>query len=371
MTRNRFVIEVGDTQALKAAINRLRAIDSRVRRLPRHPRRRRIASPVAGVDTLEAAPELAAMLAVSRLVAAGGPLEALLDRVAAEAAGVVGRPLGQHPAARRRHVVPARGRVRPEPDLRRAAGPRARARARPGPVRPGGAARPSDRDRGHRAGVGVRARGATVARDRGLPRDGLGPADLRRGDHRRAERLPAAVPARGRRASWRCWASSASTPRARSDRAADRAPDPPGRRAARGSCAACASRPTSTPTGCTRCAGCSRSARRRTRCASSSSSRPPTTSPTAGSPARSSTTSSPGCCWPRPRSPSSAASRCEIDDASRLERLPRRLADADAVTIVGNLLENAFDAVAAPGTGAPPRAAGDRRRRRDADDPGL
>src|SRR4051795_1648612 len=44
----------------------------------------------AGVDTLEAAPELAAMLAVSRLVAAGGPLEALLDRVAAEAATVVG-----------------------------------------------------------------------------------------------------------------------------------------------------------------------------------------------------------------------------------------------------------------------------------------
>jgi GTP pyrophosphokinase len=28
MTRNRFVIEVGDTQALKSAINRLRAIDS-------------------------------------------------------------------------------------------------------------------------------------------------------------------------------------------------------------------------------------------------------------------------------------------------------------------------------------------------------
>ncbi len=38
----------------------------------------------------ELAPELAAMLAVSRLVAAGGPLTALLDRVAAEAAGVVG-----------------------------------------------------------------------------------------------------------------------------------------------------------------------------------------------------------------------------------------------------------------------------------------
>ena len=45
---------------------------------------------MAAADTLEAAPELAAMLAVSRLVAAGGPLEALLDRVAAEAAGVVG-----------------------------------------------------------------------------------------------------------------------------------------------------------------------------------------------------------------------------------------------------------------------------------------
>ena len=28
MTRNRFVIEVGDTQALKGAITRLRAIDS-------------------------------------------------------------------------------------------------------------------------------------------------------------------------------------------------------------------------------------------------------------------------------------------------------------------------------------------------------
>jgi guanosine-3',5'-bis(diphosphate) 3'-pyrophosphohydrolase len=28
MTRNRFVIEVGDTQALKAAISRLRSIDS-------------------------------------------------------------------------------------------------------------------------------------------------------------------------------------------------------------------------------------------------------------------------------------------------------------------------------------------------------
>jgi signal transduction histidine kinase len=36
-----------------------------------------------------------------------------------------------------------------------------------------------------------------------------------------------------------------------------------------------------------------------------------------------------------------------IDEASRLVRLPPRLTDADAVTIVGNLLENAFDAVAA------------------------
>src|SRR4051794_34295655 len=37
-----------------------------------------------------AAPELTAMLAVSRLVACGGPLAELLDRIAAEAAGVVG-----------------------------------------------------------------------------------------------------------------------------------------------------------------------------------------------------------------------------------------------------------------------------------------
>ena len=38
----------------------------------------------------------------------------------------------------------------------------------------------------------------------------------------------------------------------------------------------------------------------------------------------------------------------EVDDASRLLRLPPRLTDADAVTIIGNLLENAFDAVARP-----------------------
>ena len=35
----------------------------------------------------------------------------------------------------------------------------------------------------------------------------------------------------------------------------------------------------------------------------------------------------------------------EVDEASRLAQLPARLTDADAVTIVGNLLENAFDAV--------------------------
>lgn len=36
----------------------------------------------------------------------------------------------------------------------------------------------------------------------------------------------------------------------------------------------------------------------------------------------------------------------EVDEASRLTDLPARLTDADAVTIIGNLLENAFDAVA-------------------------
>jgi len=36
----------------------------------------------------------------------------------------------------------------------------------------------------------------------------------------------------------------------------------------------------------------------------------------------------------------------EVDEASRLDRLPARLTDADAVSIIGNLLENAFDAVA-------------------------
>jgi signal transduction histidine kinase len=44
----------------------------------------------AGVVELEAAPELIAMLAVSRLVAHGGPLPEILDGIAAEAAGVVG-----------------------------------------------------------------------------------------------------------------------------------------------------------------------------------------------------------------------------------------------------------------------------------------
>jgi hypothetical protein len=44
----------------------------------------------------------------------------------------------------------------------------------------------------------------------------------------------------------------------------------------------------------------------------------------------------------------------EVDEASRLTRLPPRLTDADAVTIIGNLLENAFDAVS--------RLPGERRR---------
>ena len=54
----------------------------------------------------------------------------------------------------------------------------------------------------------------------------------------------------------------------------------------------------------------------------------------------------------------------DIDDASRLERLPARLTDADAVTIIGNLLENAFDAVAGLTPRAPARPAADRRGRR-------
>lgn len=37
----------------------------------------------------------------------------------------------------------------------------------------------------------------------------------------------------------------------------------------------------------------------------------------------------------------------ELDEASRVTRLPSRLTEADAVTILGNLLENAFDAVSA------------------------
>jgi signal transduction histidine kinase len=48
------------------------------------------ASTAAAPDPLGAAPELAGMLAVSRLVARGGPLPELLDGVAAQAAAVVG-----------------------------------------------------------------------------------------------------------------------------------------------------------------------------------------------------------------------------------------------------------------------------------------
>ncbi len=46
--------------------------------------------PLRPIDEPQAAPELAGMLAVSRLVARGGPLPELLDGVAAEAAAVVG-----------------------------------------------------------------------------------------------------------------------------------------------------------------------------------------------------------------------------------------------------------------------------------------
>jgi GAF domain-containing protein len=49
-----------------------------------------IADAAAGADEFDAAPELASMLAVSRLVARGGPLPELLDGIAAEAAAVVG-----------------------------------------------------------------------------------------------------------------------------------------------------------------------------------------------------------------------------------------------------------------------------------------
>jgi sensor histidine kinase regulating citrate/malate metabolism len=85
-------------------------------------------------------------------------------------------------------------------------------------------------------------------------------------------------------------------------------------------------------------------------------SRPPTTSPTDRSPARSSTRSSPGCCWPSGVR-AAARDRAQVDDASRLETPARRLTDADAVTIIGNLLENAFDAVAELEPDAPARAA--------------
>ena len=277
--------------------------------------------PVAGVDTLEAAPELAAMLAVSRLVAAGGPLEALLDRVAAEAAGVVGARLGQHPAARRARGLPAGGRLRAEPRPTRRCWT-ARPRSRPGTARPGWRSqrggpvaiadtehdeefapwRPVARTEGYRAMVSV-------------------PLTSGRGDDRRAERLPAASRPVAASASSRCCGSSASTRRARSappqlierqtrqvgalarlvrglreqthEHANQLHADPRAARARR--------------------AGGGAAVRR-------ASSRPRTTSPTGASPARSSSTSSPGCCWPRPRSPSSAGSRCEIDDASRLER---------------------------------------------------
>ena len=87
------------------------------------------------------------------------------------------------------------------------------------------------------------------------------------------------------------------------------------------------------------------------------SSRPRTTSPTAASRARSSQHVVAGLLLAETAVAQQRGIALEIDDASRLDRLPPRLTDADAVTIIGNLLENAFDAVARLAPGAPARAA--------------
>ncbi len=169
----------------------------------------------AGAETLEAAPELAAMLAVSRLVAAGGPLEALLDRVAAEAAGVVG--------AGSASILLLEGRVSfrlagsfglsptyaalldRAPALAPGHGPSGLATQRGVPV--------AIADTEQRRAVRALALGRAY---RGLSGDGLGPADLRPRDDRRAERLPPpARPVAGARTGAAA-ASSPSTRRARS-----------------------------------------------------------------------------------------------------------------------------------------------------------
>ena len=55
---------------------------------------------------------------------------------------------------------------------------------------------------------------------------------------------------------------------------------------------------------------------------------------------------SPGWCWPRRSWPVSGASVSRLAPDSRLRALPAALTDTLVVTILGNLLDNAFDAVA-------------------------
>ena len=215
MTRNRFVIEVGPLARRHPGAegrDQPPARDrQRLRRLPRHPSRG-IARVAASTRSRPRA----------RGHARGQPARRPrrpARRVARSRRGRGRRgrrrQLGQHPAARRARRLPTGGLVRAERGLRGAAGPGADTRARPRPVRSRGDARrpvaipDTEPTRTSR-------RGGLVARSGGLPRDGLGAADLRARADRHAQRLPAAprpvAAARGRAAA----ASSASTRRARS-----------------------------------------------------------------------------------------------------------------------------------------------------------
>ena len=301
------------------------------------------------------------MLAVSRLVARGGPLPELLDGVAAEAAERRRRAQRQHPAAGRRRHVQARRRRRPERPLRRAARPRPGALSRPRAVRPRRPAPARRRDRRHGGRAGVRAMAHGGAR-RGLPRDGLAPAERRRRHRRRPQRLPrparSVAAARARRARLLLRARRRRDPRGAGDRAPERA------RSARspGSCAPCASRPTSTRTGCTPSADCWRSARRRTRCASSRRSRPSITAPTAACPRAIEQQVVAGLLLAEIAEAQRKGVALELEEG-RLTALPPRLTEVDAVTILANLLQNAVDAVAGARRRAPARPADARDRR--------
>ncbi len=205
--------------------------------------------------------------------------------------------------------------------------------------------------RHRRPGAAGQRRGAPAARP--ARRRGRPAARRPRPGARRWSRRRSAGPPRPTTSTWPatgCWWSAPPPPPGRARTSAPWSPcattpscarSPASSTWSAASASRCAPRTTRRPTGCTRwCRSSSWAGSRRPSTSPPRSSRSPSCSPTRSS-ARSATRWSRRCCSARPPRPPSAASssRIEGDPARRATYRPR-----DLVTVLGNLVDNAFDA---------------------------